>query len=84
MESTKFAVFVVYAFPYISLVSNNVVHSHFTRTNVNLHINCITTVDKHNFVYHTLLAWNNCPFEICSLINKFKFIASCKMLLFQN
>jgi hypothetical protein len=36
---------------FIFLVPNTAVHSHYTRTSVNLHVSSITTLDKHNFVY---------------------------------
>ena len=36
--------------PYIHVTTNNTVHSHFTRSNCNLHIPQLSTVDKHNFV----------------------------------
>jgi hypothetical protein len=34
---------------FISLMPNTAVHSHYTRTSVNLHVSSITTLDKHNF-----------------------------------
>jgi hypothetical protein len=63
---------------FISLVPNTAVHSHYTHTSVNLHVSSITTLDKHNFVYNALLAWNECPAEL----RKFKFVFQCKAIMF--
>jgi hypothetical protein len=68
--------------PFISLETNDVVHSHFTRTSSDLQIELISTIDKHNFVYNAKLNWNDCPVELRDVRPKFKFISQCKRLLF--
>ena len=66
---------------FISLIPNTAVHTHYTRTSVNLHVSTVTTLDKHNFVYNALLAWNECPDELRTL-PKLKFISQCKAIMF--
>jgi hypothetical protein len=66
---------------FISLMPNTVLHTHYTRTSVNLHVGTVTTLDKHNFVYNALLAWNESPVELRTL-PKFKFISQCKVIMF--
>jgi hypothetical protein len=66
---------------FISLMPNTAMHSHYTHTSVNLHVSSITTLDKQNFVYNALLAWNECPAELRTL-PKFKFVYQCKAIMF--
>ena len=40
--------------PYIHVTTNNTVHGHLTRSNCNLHIPQLSTVDKHNFIYYAI------------------------------
>ena len=49
--------------PYFPLDTNSTVHEHFTRSNTNLHITHITSLDKRNFVYNCTIEWNACPPE---------------------
>ena len=49
------------------------------RSCVNLHIDCITPHDKRNFIYNSVLLWNNCPTSYRTL-NK-SFLKRCKELL---
>jgi hypothetical protein len=67
---------------FITLDTNNSVHSHFTRASSNLHIELISTIDKHNFIYNAKLDWNHCPVELRNVRPKSKFISQCKKLLF--
>ena len=50
------------------------------RSCVNLHIDCITPHDKRNFIYNSVLLWNNCPTSYRTL-NKSLFLKRCKELL---
>jgi hypothetical protein len=68
--------------PFITLDTNNSVHSHLTRASSNLHIELISTIDKHNFIYNAKLDWNHCPVELRNVRPKSKFMSQCKKLLF--
>jgi hypothetical protein len=68
--------------PFITLDTNNSVHSHFTRASSNLHIELISTIDKHNFIYNAKLDWNHCPVELRNVRPKSKFMSQYKKLLF--
>ena len=63
--------------PFVDVKLNNMVHSHYTRSNSNLHINELSTVDKRNFVYYSMLNWNACPLNIRNL-PKCQFTRYCK------
>jgi hypothetical protein len=63
--------------PYFPMVLNNVIHSHNTRQSDNIHINAINSLDSHNFIYHCVLFWNQCPTEIRKL-RKSLFLNTCK------
>ena len=54
-------------FVFLNLISNNSVHSHFTRINANIHVNPISAISSRNFIYHCILTWNDSPFDIRSL-----------------
>ena len=54
-------------FAFLNLISNNSVHSHFTRTNANIHVNPISAISSRNFIYHCILTRNDSPFDIRSL-----------------
>jgi hypothetical protein len=62
--------------PFITLDTNNSVHSHFTRASSNLHIELISTIDKHNFIYNAKLDWNHCPAELRNVRPKIKIYVS--------
>ena len=63
--------------PYIHGTTNNTVHGHFTRSNCNLHIPQLFTVDKYNFVYYAMLNWNACLYDV-KVLPKHKFYKYCK------
>ena len=63
--------------PFVNFVTNNVIHSHNTRSNINLHIEQVSSIDKRNFIYHCMLYWNACPIHVRAL-PKHKFIQFCK------
>ena len=50
--------------PFVNFVTNNVIHSHNTRSNINLHIEQVSSIDKRNFIYHCMLYWNACPIHV--------------------
>jgi hypothetical protein len=58
---------------------NNLVHGHFTRSSTNVHINTVTSVDKRNFIYYSVLNWNACNVEMRTQ-SRYNFICSCKLL----
>ena len=62
------------------LVKNNFIHLHNTRTSTNLHINTVTTLDQHNFIYNCILFWNSLPFN-WSVLTKYQFKIACKCFL---
>ena len=51
--------------PHIHAITNNTVQYHFTRSNCNLHIPQLSTVDKHNFVYYAVL---NTGMHVCMML----------------
>ena len=63
--------------PYIHVTTNNTVHGHFTRSNCNLHIPQLSTVDKRNFIYYAMLNWNACLYVV-KLLLRHKFYKYCK------
>ena len=42
-------------FAFLNLISNNSGHSHFTRTNANIHVNPISAISSRNFINHCIL-----------------------------
>jgi hypothetical protein len=66
--------------PFLSIVSNNMIHNHFTRSYANIHVDTVTSLEKRNFIYNCILAWNECPREIRS-VSKHAFIQYCKLNL---
>ncbi len=68
-------------FPYINLSVNNLVHNHYTRTSINLHVNVISSIDKRNFIYNCILVWNTSPIDT-RLLPKCLFLSACKQLIF--
>jgi hypothetical protein len=58
---------------------NNLVHRHFTRSSTNVHINTVSSVDKRNFIYYSVLNWNACSVEMRTQ-SRYNFICSCKLL----
>ncbi len=68
-------------FPYINLSVNNLVHEHYTRTSINLHVNVISSIDKRNFIYNCILVWNTSPIDT-RLLPKYLFLSACKQLIF--
>ena len=54
-------------FAFLNLISNNSVHSHFTRINANIHVNPISAISSRNFIYHCILTCSDSPFDIRSL-----------------
>ena len=44
--------------PYFSVIINDAVHTHNSRQSHNLHIDYLSTIDKHNFLYYCRLYWN--------------------------
>ena len=66
--------------PHFPLVKNNFIHLHNTRTSTNLHINTVTTLDQHNFIYNCILFWNSLPFN-WSVLTKYQFKIACKCFL---
>ena len=54
-------------FAFLNLISNNSVHSYFTRTNAYVHINPNSAISSRNFIYHCILTWNDSSFDIRSL-----------------
>ena len=66
-------------YPYIALVTNSPLHSHYTRTCTNLHISTVSTLNKHNFSYNSTLFWSKCPLGLCSLL-KYIFLSKYKVL----
>ena len=53
--------------PFFPVLINSEVHSHNTRSVCNFHINSQTTLDKHNFIYNSLLIWSAYPLNIRNL-----------------
>ena len=66
--------------PFFPLLVNNMVHLHITRSSTNIHINHVSSLDKHNFVYNYTVIWNNCPVHIHSLLRS-AFLRQCKLFL---
>ncbi len=66
--------------PYFPMVTNNIVHSHFTRTSCNIHIASISSLEKRNFIYNCMLTWNAC-LPANRLLSKSAFIYCCKINL---
>jgi hypothetical protein len=66
--------------PFFHVYTNAMVHTHNTRTVNNLHINCITALDRRNFIYQSTLFWNK---HLCNnrMLHKRAFLLSCKSLL---
>ena len=69
--------------PYFPLVLNNMIHNHNTRQSSNLHLNTVSSLDCHNFVYHCTVFWNACPVDIRLLKCKSLFLKNCKVFLSQ-
>ncbi len=65
---------------FLPLVTNSMIHCHFTRMYTNLHISTISALDRRNFIYNTMLCWNQCPPEI-RLLPKPTFLHECTKLL---
>jgi Reverse transcriptase (RNA-dependent DNA polymerase) len=59
--------------------TNNLVHVHNTRSNANVHINSVSSVDKRNFIYYSVLNWNACTVEMRTQ-SRYNFSRSCKLL----
>ena len=55
------------------MITNNAIHNLFTRTNINLHIENVSVIDKRNFLYNSVIIWNKCPIEHRTL-PKLKFM----------
>ena len=53
--------------PFLPVLINSEVHSHNTHPSRKFLINSQSTLDKHNFIYNSLLIWNACPLSICNL-----------------
>ena len=70
-------------FPFLNIKGNTAVHEHFTKSSSNLHIETVTTIDKHNFVYYSFLKWNACPHNI-KCLPRFEFIIAIKMYILRN
>ena len=60
------------------------VHGHHTRSSVNLHIDRITSMERRNFLYRSLLLWNSCDVSSRLIMRKSVFIASCKASIFNS
>jgi hypothetical protein len=60
--------------------SNSLIHNHFTRAILNIHINHVTTLDKRNFPYYCLLNWNECENDM-RIQSRHNFMCSCKRLV---
>ena len=69
--------------PFFPVITNNAILNHFTRTNINLHIDNISVIDKRNFLYDSVRIWNKCPVEFRTLPKR-KFMQQCKLFLFLN
>ena len=59
---------------------NNEVHGHSTMFYISYHIIHLSCLDKRNFVYYSILNWNNIPVAFCSL-SKNTFMERRKKLL---
>ena len=65
------------SYPFMHICTNDIIHTHNTRSCVNLHIDCITAYDKRHFIYNSVLLGNNCPTSYRTL-NKSLFLKRCK------
>ena len=70
--------------PHCNLNLNANVHGHHTRSSVNLHIDSITSMERRNFLYRSLLLWNSCDVSSRLIMRKSVFIASCKTSIFNS
>ena len=48
-------------FEFICMILNKNIHDHNTRGSAKDHFNTVSSLDTRNFVYHSILNWNNCP-----------------------
>ena len=48
-------------FEFICMILNKNIHDHYTRESAKVHINTVSSLDTRNFVYHSILSWNNYP-----------------------
>ena len=37
------------------LIANNAIHNHFMQTNINVQFDNVFVIDKHNFLYSTVI-----------------------------
>jgi hypothetical protein len=70
----------IFSVPCFPLVTNNMVHSHFTRASCNVHIQPVGSLEKRNFIYNCTLHWNRCSAN-ARLLSKCSFNKYCRMLL---
>ena len=54
-----------------------------TRGSDKVYMNTVSSLDTRNFVYYSILNWNNCP-EQCNLSTKQKFMSQYKRLMFSD
>ena len=66
--------------PFFPCITNSLIHAHNTRTVSNFHINSLSTLDRRNFVYHSILHWNKTPIEHRTL-SKTNFMVASKAIL---
>jgi hypothetical protein len=66
--------------PFVNIDRNTEIHSYNTRSNINVHIDCMTAIDKKNFLYYCIINWNACPLSV-RLLTKQRFMHQCKMEL---
>jgi hypothetical protein len=66
--------------PYLNATCNNLVHSHNTLQFCNVHVLELSSIDKRNFHYHSLLYWNECPLSY-RLMTRSAFMRNCKLHL---
>ena len=70
-------------FEFICMILNKNIHDHYTRGSAKVHINSVSSLNTRNFVYLSILNWNNCP-EQCKLLPKQKFMSQYKRLMFSD